>query len=78
MVRLLLWITTISVRRPACANPALLEHLLAAMGPAGCVGVLVDRPLTDCGSVRDRRDHEGQPAEDRDLAVACAPATHPS
>ena len=71
-------------------RPALDEHGLACGlleagvedpgGPAGLARerVVVAELLRAHGSAdHDHRDHEREPAEDRRLAVTCAPAAHP-
>jgi hypothetical protein len=59
---------------PGLGETGLLEDLV---GPPRLTDVvlLVERLLTDARADHDRRDHERKPAEDRRLAMACAPAT---
>src|SRR6266545_4136387 len=74
-----------------CQRLALNEHRLAgprpelgldqpgrAPGLAGNRVVLLELDRAGCLADEDGDDNEREPAEDRDLPMACAPATHPS
>jgi hypothetical protein len=64
-------------QRAGLFEAGLLEDLVGLVRLAGVAVGLVDLLQTGAHPEHDSGDHEREPAEDRGLAMARAPATHP-